>query len=92
MIRVLGYGVWILERHWGFDGGVGGVALDADILKAEVGDGFYLGVEPQVGQGAGLARELFLDLLKMVQIEVCVAQSVDKFSDSQIAYLRNNVR
>ena len=79
-----------LERHWGLDGGMGVVALDFDILKAQVGRVLYGGIEPQAGQWAGLTGELLLHLVEMVEVDVCVAQSVDEFSDAQIAYLSDN--
>ena len=87
MLRRMGR---FLERHGGFDGGVWVVVHNLEVVDAEIEDVFHLGIELQGGQRPWLARKLLLDLLKMVNVEVSVAQSVDKLSDAQIANLCNH--
>ena len=68
-----------------------GVIIDnLEVVDAEIEDVFDLGIELQCGQRSGFARELLLDLVKMVDVEVSVAQSVDKLSDAQITNLCNH--
>lgn len=70
-----------------------GVIIDyLEVVDAEIEDVFDLGIKPQRGQRSGLARELLLDLVKMVDVEVSVAQSMNKLSDAQITNLRNHRR
>lgn len=64
-------------------------------FKVFVGEGeevFDRRVEVHGGEGEGCAGELELGLGKVVQIEVGVAQGVDKFARLQIAHLRHHHR
>src|SRR5688572_9083186 len=66
------------------------VALEREILVLELEDVCDGGVELQQRQRAGNARELFTRLIKMVEIEMGVAESVDQIAGLQPAHLRDH--
>ena len=58
--------------------GVGIVVDEFEVLVLEVKEGLDVGVDLHLGQGSGLAGELELGLLDVVQIEMGVTGGVDE--------------
>ena len=44
------------------------------------------------GSGNGVARELGVDLLQVIEVEVAVAAGPDEVADVEVALLRHHVR
>ena len=76
-----------LHCYFCLDVRMGIVALEQEVLKLEVEDVLYIGVNLHDGQWTGLARELETGLLEMVQIEMGVACGVDEISGHHVADL-----
>ena len=66
----------ISHRHRRPDRRVRLVALDRDVLVAEIEDRAHRRVQPQARQRPRLARELEARLLQVVQVEMRVAEGV----------------
>jgi hypothetical protein len=67
------------------------VILQLEILELESKDGPDLRVKLDLWQGVGLARELQTRLLQVIAIQVDIAESVDKITRLQVAYLGHHV-
>ena len=67
-----------LYRHLSLDCRVALIAFETEILDAEVAYVLDVGVEHHRRQWQRLARELELDLIEMVEIDVGIAESMDK--------------
>ena len=69
---------------------MGIVALQSEILIAEIVDVFDLRIQVHPGQWPEIARELFLHLLLMVFIDVQVAEGMNKIARFQSGDLRHH--
>jgi hypothetical protein len=67
------------------------VALDRDVLEVEAVDHGDRRVEAQRRQRPGLAGQLQLRLLEVVEVEVRVAQGVHEVTDLEAGHLRDHV-
>ena len=67
-----------LYRHLSLDCWVALIVFEMEILDAEVTDVLDLWVKHHLRQWQRLARELELDLIEMVEIDVGVTESMDK--------------
>src|SRR5262249_8238054 len=72
--------------------GMGIITEELKIFEFELVDVFDGGIELELGQRAGLARELSFCLVEMIGIEVEVAEGVDEGAGPQIADLRHHHR
>lgn len=70
----------ILYTHLSRNMRPGIIVLESEVFVFEVEEVFYVGVELHYRQRARGARELQVNLLKMVKIYVCVAGGVDKLA------------
>ena len=80
----------ILKGHWGFNSWVRIITLKLEILILEVEDRLYIGVDTHLWQGTRSTRELLIYLLEVVEIEVCITQSVDELASLQATNLRHH--
>src|SRR5689334_17753137 len=78
------------NRNGRLDGRVRIVAKEFEVFVLEVVDVFDGGIEAHLGQGTRLASELGFGLLKVVGVEMKVAERVDKCARFQIANLRSH--
>ena len=69
---------WQLYRHLSLDCRVALIAFEVEILDAEVADVLDFRVEHHLRQWQRLARELEVDLIEMVEIDVGIAERVDE--------------
>src|SRR5690606_10774452 len=72
------------------DGVVTDVILQREILVFETEDVFYIRVDLHDRQRVRLARQLQIDLLDVVAVNMDVAERVDELAQFQIADLRNH--
>ena len=84
------YSNFILHGDGAFDGGVGVVSLESEIFVAEIEYGLYVGIDHHSGEGAGCACQLEVDLIKMVGVNMRVAECMDEISGTQSAYLSHH--
>ena len=80
----------ILERHRRLNGRIWIVILQCKVLELKVEDGLDIGVNAHSRQLAWGARELLVDLLKVVEVEVGVACGVDKLTRLEATHLRHH--
>ena len=71
---------------------MGIIALDDEILKAEIVDGADIAGDLQPWQGARGARQLRAGLFQMVQIQMRVAEGMDEIARLQPRHMRHHVR
>ena len=81
-----------LNAHYARNVWPGVVALKLEILILEVEDALHIGVQLHLRQRARSARELQPYLLQMIEVDVCIACSVDEFSWLQAAHLRHHLQ
>ncbi len=80
----------MLHRYRRFDGRMRIVALQCEILVAEIVDVFDLRVQVHFGQRPEVTRKLFPDLILMVLIDVQIAKGVHKIARFQSGDLRHH--
>src|SRR6186997_3344392 len=68
------------------------ISLDRDVIEGEVIDRADAGVQDESGEWAGLSTQLQPGLVEMVQIEMCVTESMDKVTHLQAANLSHHLR
>lgn len=79
-----------LHGDGAFDGGVGVVGLEGEIFVAEIEDGLYVGIDHHSWERTRCARKLQVDLVKVVGVDMRVAECVDEISGTQSAYLSHH--
>jgi len=79
------------HRHGTLDCRVRIVVHDLEVLDRVVEDGCRLPLDDQLRQAARLPRELLLDLVEVVAVDVHITTRPDELSDFQIALLRHHV-
>ena len=82
----------ILDSDGGLDRGMGVVALQREVIVAEILQGFHGGIEQHPGKWAWFTRELLAGLIEVVHVEVEVAEGVDELLGLQSADLRDHHR
>lgn len=85
--------LWLkfLNRNWGFDGRMGIVAFESNIVEGEVVDGFDVGIEAQGGKRTRFAGQLEAGLVKMVLIEMQISEGVDEITSLVITNLSDQM-
>ena len=68
------------------------VVGDLEIVEPVVEQRIRLAANHEARQRIGLARELDVDLLQMVEIQVAIPARPDEVADVEIALLRHEVR
>ena len=84
------FGPRILNSDWGFDRGVRVVPFQSEVFVAEILQLGYRGIENHPWEWTRFACELEAGLLKVVHVEVEIAEGVDEFLRLQAAYLRDH--
>ncbi len=95
--RLIGrvHGGWATVRsdgHFTLDEGVVLVVFEDEVLVLVLEDGLRLARESQGRVRVGLARQLQIDLLHEVVVDVHIAASPDELTQLQIALLRDHHR
>ncbi len=67
------------------------IAHQLEVLVLVIEDGGRLAVDLQFAQLIGVARQLLLDLVKMIQVDVRISNRVDQFANLQVALLSDHV-
>ena len=70
--------------------GMGIITLQFKIFVMETENVLHLGIDVHPGQGARLARQLQLDLLDVVQINMHITKGMHKFPRLQTTHLRHH--
>ena len=79
----------ILHAHRGFDVGVGIVVAELEVITGETEDVFYFGVDPHGRQFLRYPSELQIRLIKVVLVEMKVAEGmheVARFVAADLGY------
>ena len=66
------------------------IVFECNIVDREVIDVFDSGVEPECRQRQRLARQLLIDLIEMIEVNVCICQRMHKFTWLLVGHLRNH--
>lgn len=80
----------ILNRNFTFDGGVALVVFEGKILVFETENILYFGIDFHCWERVGGAAELQFNLLYMIEIDVRVADCMDKIAKLISAHLRHH--
>ena len=79
----------LLHRDNAFDVWVWVIIFESKVFVFEIKDAFHLGIDNHAWEFAWFARELFLNLLKVIVIDVSIAKSVNEvthFKTSNLCY------
>src|SRR5207248_9320696 len=90
ILQILSFCPKVLNRNRRFDCGMRVVTDEFEIRELEVVNVFNRGIQFHLRQRTWLARELQFCLLKMICIEMQVAERVDEIAGLQIANLRDH--
>ena len=81
---------YILYADLATDGRMWVVVLEPEVVIFEIEDALHFRIDMHLRQRARFAAELQTDLIKMIEIDVGVSGSMDKFSGTQSAHLRHH--
>lgn len=81
----------VSDRNLALDGRVRVVADDLEVLDLVVEDGLRLTLDDQLRQGSRFTRQLHLNLLEVVAVDVRVSTCPDEVPDLQVTLLGHHV-
>ncbi len=71
------------DRHDSLDRGVRVIALEPEVVVAEIENILYIWIQCHARKGSRLPAKLLMHLVKVIQIDMGIAESMDKVAGSR---------